>query len=1070
MRGHNTYSGLALLVVVGVLGLLAVLATAFVTMAQLERRASQQRLHASKAQLLARSGLEDALARLGCGQDPDATGSRYGGEDWDLSGGAPSAMEADNEVYRPGIADREGCPVAQAMRPSFFERLSSGNPTTPPVDGRLRGISGRLLAGGYALRVLPQAGLFLNGGDPATVSNPTLTTDDNTNLRRILGVLAKAVDEEQGGVDGLPVGQADGWNLVDARPLTARGWESWAQVKALALGGSQAKLEALKPYLTLKAWVDKKVIAPTPEAVLKTLCGGIDFAGTTFYFDAKYRSWTDIKLGTYVFPEGMLPAPVSRPAPAFELLGGRNVGRSPVSLDWARKRRPVLIALLAGLKGLYLDETSARMISGGDRIGSLRVAEIVNAWSPTDDCHRVADQLLVHHGPLDTWEQWNAFCDTLQVTSANVWAGLILPALTPTQSSDLLQAKRDLLKANFNPNSDLNKFNPNAAHWRKADKWDLMAYSTEFSLLPTHGQTLSCTGRILGRDGRHLASRTLQAELAAPQLLRLTTQTEFVCGSLGNPDLAGDETLSRLPGAGGYLNLSRGTGRTWGHALPGGGGLGFGLQTYPEPCVDPGGGLQLQPSIYDGSLQLATVETQSDYCYAVAAPVQDMKLLARYTSHMNLDVYDSAAPGGNLNLPDTRQVTTAELGNGLLHTTKPVTLYPDGCYSELDRTPLYPDRDNAHGTQGVLSFWYKPSYAPLPVNANPYHPRGHVLVQRTRVLAPGMPAVNNPNQWFILCDGDGEGDPDMRPALRCFFEISTVGADTAMEDYLEHCFSTPHRQLTPHRWHLISFYWDFRSAIRNNCGELLVDRGQDPIDQGASNVYTIETSGNAPSAASDITLPNASGPHVMALGYRGTPTIPNCDDRVGGGTDATFDEFALYDLGGSGPNGVPSPAMETLLSPGVLALNRYQEGRYYRGAAYNPPGSAPIDDEAASWISPPLSLPPDSRLSSVFWTLQRPAELPQDFAEVELLEPGVEAHLWGAAASRSSLAPAGSADRQRWDVGRLLPGAFRARVVFRRQTPLAPDTPILDSPVLDDLTLIYTPAGGPRLAAWGPGE
>jgi len=59
--------GLALLIVVGVLGILAMLAMAFLTMAQLERRASAQRLYATKALLLARSGVEDALARIATG-------------------------------------------------------------------------------------------------------------------------------------------------------------------------------------------------------------------------------------------------------------------------------------------------------------------------------------------------------------------------------------------------------------------------------------------------------------------------------------------------------------------------------------------------------------------------------------------------------------------------------------------------------------------------------------------------------------------------------------------------------------------------------------------------------------------------------------------------------------------------------------------------------------------------------------------------------------------------------------------------------------------------------------------
>mgnify|MGYP001592624972 CR=1 FL=1 len=56
--------GLALLLVVGILGILSVLAAAFVTLAQLERRASLQRLHQTQATLLARSGVEDAMARL----------------------------------------------------------------------------------------------------------------------------------------------------------------------------------------------------------------------------------------------------------------------------------------------------------------------------------------------------------------------------------------------------------------------------------------------------------------------------------------------------------------------------------------------------------------------------------------------------------------------------------------------------------------------------------------------------------------------------------------------------------------------------------------------------------------------------------------------------------------------------------------------------------------------------------------------------------------------------------------------------------------------------------------------
>ncbi len=71
--------GLALFVVVGILGVMAVLGTAFALMARLERTASQRRVHATRALLLARSGLEDAVARLSAGQAPASVGGRARG-------------------------------------------------------------------------------------------------------------------------------------------------------------------------------------------------------------------------------------------------------------------------------------------------------------------------------------------------------------------------------------------------------------------------------------------------------------------------------------------------------------------------------------------------------------------------------------------------------------------------------------------------------------------------------------------------------------------------------------------------------------------------------------------------------------------------------------------------------------------------------------------------------------------------------------------------------------------------------------------------------------------------------
>ena len=205
---------LALLVTVGVLGVLALLAVAFVTMAQLERRASQQRLHATKALLLARSGLEAALARLSSGQDPSLPSARYGGEDWADDGS--DAYDQAQEAYQAGRLNREDCPLRHALRPSFFAADGTGKPLRIRVGEWERGYSGRLTdehgtqGNTYALKIEDEsAKINLNGGfldardrdkdgvpdfqDPDVRANPGDPKDTgmgwNFQLARILNVL-----------------------------------------------------------------------------------------------------------------------------------------------------------------------------------------------------------------------------------------------------------------------------------------------------------------------------------------------------------------------------------------------------------------------------------------------------------------------------------------------------------------------------------------------------------------------------------------------------------------------------------------------------------------------------------------------------------------------------------------------------------------------------------------------------------------------------------------------------------------------------------------------------------------
>ncbi len=342
-----TRSGLALLIVVGVLGVLAMLAVAFVAIAQLERSASQQRTNATRALLLARSGLEDALARISLGQDP-----AYGGEDWDASG-ALDGLELSNDVFGPGMLDTAACPLRHALRPSFFAADSLGKPLLLEVEGRQKGYSGRLAGdlrqegNTYALKVEDVASrVYVNGGDLGASSADTSMDGPNGFLVRLLDNLDEAVTG----------GTTLGVELVGARP--PGGYRSMAELKA-ALG--DVRFAPFRSYLTRTAWVDPQVVKPQPMEARPDRFLDIDDAhkagagmpGSGTEADPWKASFgpcgiVDTTVYTYGWERNTLYAwrqlrlgPVTREP------------RAPVSVNTAPE--PVLVAVFRGLKGTYVE-------------------------------------------------------------------------------------------------------------------------------------------------------------------------------------------------------------------------------------------------------------------------------------------------------------------------------------------------------------------------------------------------------------------------------------------------------------------------------------------------------------------------------------------------------------------------------------------------------------------------------------------------------------------------------------------------------------------------------------------
>jgi len=1052
---------LALVVVVATLGVLGLLAAAFVTLARLERRAGQQRLNGTKAFLLARSGIEDALARMQAGQDPDFPVSRFAGADRDADGTVSAVERAAYLNPSAGLAG----PVRLALRPSWAV-LAAG--PSVPAQRASRGYSGILGSGPSGVYVLKASsgGFYVNGGDPSAAH----TIGYNAVLKRILGTLAEALDREDAANNGVPVDQSDGEDLVRRRP--AEGWKDFDEV-ASVLGWSSAKAEAFQPYLAFRAWTDKRVISPNvPSALLPSL-------------PKEYGSWGDLVLDRRLAPDGGSRAPDFERMPSGT---GRIVGRAPVSFSWAVRHRPALIALIAGLSGVYLDDGSEGQDGarpGGldaagnptDAVGVLRKAEIVNDWDEFDDCHRAVDALQAQAWRVSTWQDFEA--------------------LTLLRADDHTQAQRDLLKANFNPNSDLNKFNPDRSVWHALDKSDLVDYSTEFSLDPVQPCVVESCGRVMGPKGEVLAERVLTGTVAAPGVVRLSTQREFVCEDLGSLEFPGDETSPRLPGHPRFVSESRGDSRTWGHRLDtrvqmavswmDSDSRGASVQSYPEPCHDAGAGLAILPSDADGRISLATVETPSECFYGLegSARWRDMKMLAGFDDGFDLDVADgqaacrgswnSAAPSrGDNNL---QLVNLTELGHGLFHPTKPTTLRPDGAYSEADRAPGYLDLGNAHGFHGLMSFWVKNNFR-YPEDSRGeaclqqfgHLPRGHNYVHWD-AYGQGRRQPEKQSQFFFLgLVNPEEGDHgDGIPVVISHFEAGRGEDDKPIERQ----FRTGPTDPAAHRWRLITCFWDFRAADRNQTGELVLDASE----SGSPDSYRFWGS-PLPAQAEDITRDDADGPHTLFLGRLLSSEVnvggnPSC----GRGADATFDEFGIWDFGGRAIQAdATDPSSFTDFLPGSLAQDlaaaRWKDGRYYRGSEYSRipgPLTPVVADQAASWLSAPIALPAGSRILDVAWTFRKAADLPVlagDYAEVALANLAGDDYVGEEAACRSTLAPGWTPSLHRWGLGGISSGPFRLQVVFRRTVPLAAGVPVLDAPSVDDLTLRYLPPGGLRLLDW----
>ncbi len=1010
---------LALLVVVAVLGILGALGASFLGMAQLERRASQQRLHATQALLLARSGLEDALARMSAGQDASAPQSAYGGENWDGSAdGLLSGWEAQQEVYRATgtgtPADIETCPVAQALRPSFFV-AAGANPATVAVDGRQRGYSGVLAANAYSLKVEDEsAKINVNGGfldaqdrdkdglpdfrDPFVADlTPGLPAEANGigrgfngQLARILGILLRQ------GELGLPVLPTAGTDILLRRP--SGGYRSVAQVQA-ALGTAKD----LSPWLTVSSWVDAKVVHPNGYAS-----------------QAPAKAMSEVKMAR-------LP------------LALEEGGRPPVNLNAAS--RPVLVALLQDLSGRTWYDPGW----GDDyRIPAAMAAGAADAFLGTNAA-LTGTSALAARRPFATWEQFSGACDVLVPGVINATGKDPMFRINPCCA--------DLLKANFDPNTRLAKELPDQLVWRWIDKSDLTVWSTEGNLGPTGVFKVGVVGRVLAPGGRLLAEKALSVTVEAYSLLRQTSQRDFVAArplpteylSLANPS-----PFPALP------QRTTGASAAWN---PLGGGQGLGAVTYP--CAP--GALPARAADFDGCLGLGTVEM---------GPGDPPSGRVMFLQHFD-DGWDAEpVPGNPGNHPllqpgqdpfPVQSVFQADATRSVWPASgEPGALYPDGAHAQYRRGPAYQafgnfplsytSADAAQSNHGVIGYWVKPMVAG-GYNIQVTCKRGQF--PDTQILGIGPPCNLLRGLEIMLEDRIAPYDPE------------PVGSSRHFRTHEQWGQSEP---LPGLRWQLVTACFDTDETLAGQDVRVALESAARPPGMGVDNPcpYTY-TQPFATAQGQDLFAPGV----VFVLGTS-MLTEPTCGNFYS--SNQVIDEFAICDFGDT--------AVSALDAGALWAAARYHDGRYYKGGD-------------GSFLSAPLrpAWPGPARLLRADWTGYLPAASRTEIA-LDFIAPGGED--WGTFpdAGKPRLADPVLADdpatgRPRaWievdlmDGGGTLTGpallpslvrgerigrslaSFRYRVRFRTDLADPVNDPVLETPVLDDITFAWQGASGPRILGW----
>jgi hypothetical protein len=781
--------GAILIIVLGVLAVLALLGTTFATLQATERHVARNYQDTVRAKMLAMSGIQDAVARLGS--------LNHGFND-------PAMIYWGNNLDEKGSPDWL-TPLDRAQNPSYaYEDEPIQDPTDSnikplvvEVDGVRIGLSGVMADGSYVrhgdvyrLRVCDCNSLIhvndgLEGG-----------RDGNTtrNLKRILNNLGDML-----GVKDV------GETLIAKRP--AVGYFAKREVEA-ALDSKDAF--KILPFLTTRAWVDPNVANPVPisRETLSSYPIRYNEKLGLFRYGRSYGTG-GAPLNTWPLkfaPDQADPMGVDHAVVALDELNPQYIEmtrRAPINVNLAPKE--ILTAVIAGLQGVFLVErrksnphpwnlysfmshpTYDNSPGGrrGDEFGYLyATVPFAKPRATTTggvDASKIADEIIAcrskakspscgldygklwYGGPFRSWRQFNAFCDGLATGGLLKDERPIYYDFQPsgrgggsmTGSDSLIpskiqphvaaQALADVLKSNFNPNFTSNKINPDANLYTLVDKTDLITCSTEFCFTPmgifeieSDGMVVNTVGNydfLSVKQGQMVARKKILSIVKVYDIYRETTQAEF-SGGKSNDANGGPATDN-----------------------------GKSLVTGPEPEV----GKIASECDYSGWIQLSTIGGPAGH----AGPQLNAVAHSHFSQNHDLHHHAGGAtkvlrPSGGL-FYNNRDRTEAVAGpydpdfggagqhrlargwraedppKGATYTAVS-DLRIDGAYVERDSALLYENSAAVFGMVGTVSYWIKPAYAPEMTGK----PRTYFCIdQAFRQKHPASMVQLMHGQWFF---------------------------------------------------------------------------------------------------------------------------------------------------------------------------------------------------------------------------------------------------------------------------------------------------------------------------------